>query len=115
MNRTFLLSPKYHRDNFNFIIKIFLNNDYPIKFIFETINLRLRSLLKRKTLKQTDKTNIDNKTISWFIIPFLPCIYDKFKSIIKNHNVKLSFFSLTNLTELLKHKKTFFLMSQRKI
>jgi len=50
VDRTFLLSHlKYHRDNFNFIIKTFLNNDYFINFIFDTINLRLRSLLKHHT------------------------------------------------------------------
>jgi len=40
VDRTFLLShPKYYRDNFNFIIKTFLDNNYPINLIFETINL----------------------------------------------------------------------------
>ncbi|KYN22890.1 hypothetical protein ALC57_04673 [Trachymyrmex cornetzi] len=52
VDRAFLLShPKYHTDNFKFIIKTFLDNNYPLNFIFDTINLRLRSLLKRKTLE----------------------------------------------------------------
>jgi len=69
VDRTFLQShPKYRRDNFYFIIKTFLD-DYPINFIFDTIkvsiyDLQLRSLLKHRTLKQTDKSNIDNKTTS---------------------------------------------------
>ena len=37
--------------NCNFIIKMFLDNDYPIKFIFDTINLRLKSLLKMQDVK----------------------------------------------------------------
>ncbi|KYN27592.1 hypothetical protein ALC57_02991, partial [Trachymyrmex cornetzi] len=57
-DKVFLIShPKYHINNFNFIIKTFLDNDYQIKFIFDTINLRLRSLLKCKTLKQADKSD----------------------------------------------------------
>jgi len=58
--------------NFNFVIKTFLDNDYLIKFIFDTINLRF--LLKCKTLKEVDKSNnnkTENKIIFWFI-PFLP-------------------------------------------
>ena len=103
VNRTFLLShSKYHKDNFNFIIKTFL--DYPINFIFETINLRLRSLLKHKILKLRKLTS----TIKQFRgLPslFLPCIYNKFKSIVKNHNVKLSFFSLNKFDRIIKAQK----------
>ncbi|KYN09366.1 hypothetical protein ALC57_18524, partial [Trachymyrmex cornetzi] len=56
--------PKYYSDNFKFIIKTFLDNDYPMNFIFDSIDLRLKSLLKRQTLKQTDKPNVDKKITS---------------------------------------------------
>ncbi|KYQ58872.1 hypothetical protein ALC60_02120, partial [Trachymyrmex zeteki] len=43
VDRAFLLShPKYHKENLNFIIRTFLANDYPIKFIFNTFNSRLK-------------------------------------------------------------------------
>ncbi|KYN13632.1 hypothetical protein ALC57_14177 [Trachymyrmex cornetzi] len=107
VDRAFLLShPKYHYNNFIFIIKIFLENDYPLKFIFDTINSRLGSLFKHKTLKQTDNSNNDEKITSWFTIPFLPYIYDKFKSIVKkDSNVRLSFFSLNKLDGIIKAQK----------
>ena len=63
-----------------------MDNDYPIKFIFETINLRLRSLLKYKTLKQVDKSNnneIEDKIISWFTIPFLSDIYINLRTLLR--------------------------------
>ncbi|KYQ53233.1 hypothetical protein ALC60_07637, partial [Trachymyrmex zeteki] len=75
------LSPKYHEDNLNFIVNTFLENDYPMKFIFDTINSRLRSLLKHKTLKQADSDTTKNKEKpTWFTIPFLPQLYAKFKT-----------------------------------
>jgi len=102
----------YH--NFNFIIKIFLDN-YPIHFIFDTINL----LLKHKTFKQTDKPNFDNK-ITWFTIPFLPCIYmplyfTNLRALSKTLMSNCLSSVWINLTELLKHKKTFFLTSRRRM
>jgi len=85
VDKAFLLShPKYHKDNFNFIIKTFLDNDYSINFIFVTINLRLRSLLKR--LKQTKKTNIDYKTTSF--PPSLFClVFTNLRALSKNHQM----------------------------
>jgi len=73
----FFLS-KYHMKNCNFIIKMFLDNDYPIKFIFDTINLRLKSLLKCKTLKQIDKSNnneIEDKKSLGLLYLFYRIIY----------------------------------------
>jgi len=41
LDRAFLLShPKFHRKNIIHIIEILLNNGYPLKFIFNTINQR---------------------------------------------------------------------------
>ncbi|KYN35802.1 hypothetical protein ALC56_09854 [Trachymyrmex septentrionalis] len=52
VNRTFLLShSKYHRNNFNFIIKTFLDNDYPINFIFDQFTIKV-------SFKTYDRTHI---------------------------------------------------------
>jgi len=84
VDKAFLLShPKYHKDNF--IIKTFLNNDYSINFIFVTINLRLRSLLKR--LKQTKKTNIDYKTTSFPPSLFCLVFITNLRALSKNHQM----------------------------
>lgn len=61
-------------------------------------NQRLRSLLRNKTLKQNINTEIlteENVNKSWFTIPFVLNISDKFKNIIKDLNIK--FFSLNNI------------------
>jgi len=43
-----LSHPKFHAKNLNFIIKIFLDNDYPIEFIFDAIRMRIKTLIHRK-------------------------------------------------------------------
>jgi len=71
---TFLLSqPKYHKKNLIFVIKTLLNNDYPIDFIFNIINERLKSLLSNKTWKQnTNDTFVEDIVKKlWFTIPFV--------------------------------------------
>jgi len=45
-DRAFLLShPRYHQKNLELIFNSLLNNDYPLSFIFDTINSRLKYLL----------------------------------------------------------------------
>jgi len=52
IDRAFLLShPKFHQKNFNFIIDMLLSNDYPIRFIFDIISTRLKTLFKKRTKK----------------------------------------------------------------
>ncbi|KYN09517.1 hypothetical protein ALC57_18364 [Trachymyrmex cornetzi] len=77
-------------------------NDYPLDFIFNTINLRLKSLLHNKTLKQNndittqnDKDDMEIKT--WFTIPYTEGIDGKFREVVRDLDVNLSFYSLNKL------------------
>jgi len=49
-----LLHPRFHQDNLEFIIRVLLDNNYPIDFIFN-VNLRLKYLIskiiKRRVMK----------------------------------------------------------------
>ncbi|EFN73998.1 hypothetical protein EAG_00158, partial [Camponotus floridanus] len=45
-DRVFWLShPRFHKENFQFVVDILLNNGYPLSFIFHTISDRLNFLL----------------------------------------------------------------------
>jgi len=49
VDRAFLLSDfMFHIKNLTFIINILLDNDYPLTFIFDTINQRIKNLLKNR-------------------------------------------------------------------
>lgn len=108
IDRIFLLShPSFYFKN-NFIVNTLLNNDYPIKFIFETIRARLKSLLARQTYKQTKDNNssdLINEKTSWFTISYILHISDKFKNITRDLGVRMSFFSLNKLGRLIKVQK----------
>jgi len=62
IDRVFLSShPRYHVKNLNFIINTFLLNDYSLDFIFNTINLRLKTLFNKRT--NTPVNNVNNNNI----------------------------------------------------
>jgi len=45
VDRAILFSdPKFQQDNLHFVIKVLLNNDYLLNFIFDTVNTRLKFL-----------------------------------------------------------------------
>lgn len=67
------------------LLDILQENDYPLEFIFETINARLKTLF----YKQTHKYNNDNDSSAnenTLGSPYIPNISDKFKNIVKDLN-----------------------------
>jgi len=54
-----LLYPEFHKKNFEFIIKILLEKDYPLDFIFNiTISVRIKDLINNKIMKQKKNNNV---------------------------------------------------------
>jgi len=107
VDRAFLLShPEFHQKNFESIIKILLENDYPLDFIFNTISVRIKSLVNDKIAKYKNNNteNGSNKKI-WFTVPFIKTISEKFKSITNGSISRLSFFSMNKLNSLIKVHK----------
>jgi len=75
-----LSHPKFHEKNLNFIIKIFLDNDYPIEFIFEAIRTRIKTLTHRNLVTPTDmKIDNDKDKVHWFTIPYIPNVSEQIK------------------------------------
>jgi hypothetical protein len=107
IDRAFIIShPKYHAKNLELIVRILLDNDYPIDLIFNTIRERLRCLFSKQSRKQSDDTNkSDNVKTSWFTIPYLPNVSEKFNNILRNSDTRLSFFSLNKLRKFIKVQK----------
>jgi len=109
-DRAFRLShPRYHQKNFELLVNTLLNNGYPLSLIFDTINTRLKFLLRQhKFIPKKGKSeglNISDCT-PWFTVPYLPKFATKFKEVIRDLNARLSFYSLNKLGESLKHIKT---------
>ncbi|KYN27889.1 hypothetical protein ALC57_02707, partial [Trachymyrmex cornetzi] len=119
VDRAFLLSvPKYHKKNLIFVIEILLNNDYPVDFIFNVMNDRLKSLVYKKTLKKNSdrETSIDNIRKTWFSFSYVAKISDKFRDIIKDLNMNLALFSRNKLNCFIKtHKDPLPIMSKKNV
>jgi len=99
MDRAFLLShPRFYQRNLKFIIETFLSNEYPLKFIFDTIHRRLKTLFSKHAKKQNADNSNDKGKKGWFIIPFIPNVTEKFKHIKNMINKKLAYFSLLQVS-----------------
>jgi len=106
IDRAFLLAhPKYHEKNFRFIINTFKSNDYPVEFIFNTINSRVRTLIKGRTDIPIKRVDDNKEKTQWFTVPYFPNISEKFNNFIKGSNIKLSFFSLNKLERIIRVQK----------
>jgi len=105
VDRAFILShPKYHQKNFNLIVEILCLNDYPFKFIFDTINTRLKYLISEHThIQSNSKTS--NKQNRWFTIPFISALSHKFKNITNDLEVTISYFSMNKLGNIISPQK----------
>jgi len=89
IDRIFSLShPKFHERNLNFIIETFINNNYPLQFKFNTIQTRLKSLFNKRTKKQVTDIPEEERINSWFLIPYIQKVTDKFKNIASNIKAK---------------------------
>ncbi|KYN38079.1 hypothetical protein ALC56_07536 [Trachymyrmex septentrionalis] len=67
VDRDFLLSDfMFHTKNLSFIINILLDNDYLSSFIFDTVNQRIKNLIKNRYIAHNDLTDnvCVNKTSS---------------------------------------------------
>jgi len=105
VDRAFLLShPKYHEKNLDFIIETFMGNGYPLDFIIDTISIRLKKLLNKKTKEQNETSKEDGHK-EWFLIPFIPMLNEKFKNIANTLKSKLAFFSLHKLGRIIRAQK----------
>jgi len=96
-----LSHPRFQRDNLIFTINVLLNNDYPIRFIFDTINTRLR-YMTHHTQNKTASTKMNQK---WFTIPYLNTISQKLRHVTKDLDTKTSYYSLNKLGTIIKGQK----------
>jgi len=92
VNRVILFSnPKFHLDNLCFIIKVLLENDYPLNFIFENINNRLKKIIMARNRKSVvNDDTVETVQPSWFTVPFVRGITE---SRLNSERMRISFYS----------------------
>ena len=99
-----LSNTKFHLDNLCFIIKVLLENDYPLNFIFENINNRLKKIIlanNRKSVVNDNRVEVVHPL--WFTVPFVRGITEKFSKL--NKRMRVSFYSTNKLREFIRVRK----------
>jgi len=66
---------------------------------------RLKSLFNKRTKKQVTDIPEEERINSWFLIPYIQKVTDKFKNIAINIKAKLAFFSFNKLGRIIKVQK----------
>jgi len=109
IDRVILLShPQFHKKNFDFIIKILMDNGYPSDLIFKTIRERLFYRFNHQKSKKHSSSNIDHNSskIIYFTIPYISSIAKKFIQKFKNISFcKLAFTCFNKLSKFIKVHK----------
>jgi len=116
VDRSFFLShPRFHRENLKYIITLLLENNYPFKFIFNTINTRIKYLISHHKQQRIGKNPKENNK-KWFTIPFIQAISGKFKHVIKDVEAGISFYITNKLRTIIKgHKDNLATSSQMNV
>lgn len=111
-DKVFRLShPKFHKENFELIINILLNNGYPLSFIFHTIDDRLKKLFFRLNNNNSENlsasrnfmsNNNDKKKISYFNVPYVRNVSERFRHCVESLDLRLSYTGVNNLRRFIK-------------
>ena len=105
VDRAFLLFyPKFHSKNFELIVKILLDNGYPLALIFNTIHSRLKKLINVK--RQNPPKCLNNKDDKkYFNFPYISGLSERFSHVIRNKEIILSYTEMNKLRKYIKVHK----------
>jgi len=110
-----LSHPMFYDKNLKLIIRLLLNNGYPLKLVFDSINRRLKNkfvnklhTIKKPPLgidKNDDNTNINNNKKNFFVIPYIKPISDMISSVFYKSDTMVGFRCLNKLNRFIKVQK----------
>jgi len=99
-----LSHPKFHHNNFDHVIKILLDNGYPLHLIFSTIRRRLQTTSHAH--KTVPKEKEERPSHSYFTMPYVSFISKKFIQFFRNITFcKLAFTCYNKLNKFIKVHK----------
>ncbi|XP_029674258.1 uncharacterized protein LOC115242254 [Formica exsecta] len=110
VDRAILLShPRFQQKNLELVIKILLENGYPLSLIFKVLYRRLKKIFfnKRTTItNECDSNGDDNDDRKMFFsIPFIAGVSEQLKHVVRDQNVILSYTALNKLHSTIKVHK----------
>jgi len=101
-----LSHPSFQEKNLRKVINTLLNNCYPLPFIFDIINKKIRMLTNtmsddKNNVEQMSKTNQKN----FFTIPYVRSISESFLPIVKKYGFDIAFSVPNTLNRFIKRGK----------
>jgi len=111
---TLLSHPKFHQKNIELCIKILRDNGYPLTMIFDTIQKRIKKLIRlkltneRKKLMTSDlngKIKSDEGEQRFFVIPYVRNISEITASLFNKSNFTVGFRILNKMDKIVRVQK----------
>ncbi|KYN12693.1 hypothetical protein ALC57_15133 [Trachymyrmex cornetzi] len=88
------------------MINTLLNNGYPLDFLFNTINNRIKSLSHNNKLKQTNHKDLINSNIKIYCtLPYVKNLTEKFQNVYRNYNLNIAYKPINSLNKFIKTGK----------
>jgi len=105
VDRALLLShPNFQEKNLTHVIRVLIDNAYPLELIFNRINLRIKELLKKgHNIKQEPNFHSDDKKM--LVLPYVSNISETIKSSIDKNKYIIGYRILNKLTGYIKRHK----------
>lgn len=97
----------HYQKNLEHLIAVLLNNGYPLELILYTINKKLKSWIHG----ELDSSNSGQKEVSnsssssFFVIPYVKEVSEKFVTVFKKHKLKLVYSCKNRLDKFIKTGK----------
>jgi len=77
IDRALLLShPVFQQKNLEYVIKVLLDNDYPLDLIFQKINHRIKDIVRRKKSNKLEQ-NLNESQRKVLVLPYIRNISEK--------------------------------------
>jgi len=101
-----LSHPSFYDKNLKFCIKILLENGYPLNFIFNKINLRLKKLFVQRSISM-DANSMDANSMEkkFLVLPYVQPLSEFISSNIDKSKANISYHCLNKLSRFIKVHK----------
>ena len=88
------------------LINVFLGNGYPLKFVFSTINNRIKTLANRINLEENHgENNSNSNSKKFFTISYFGGVSEKFKKLSHIHGFNIAYKPMNTMNKFIKTGK----------
>jgi len=105
IDRALLLShPIFQQKNLEYVIKVLLDNDYPLELIFQKINQRIKDIVRKNNSKKPQQ-NVEENVRKILLLPYIRSISEEINLSIDKNIYITGYRILNKLTGFIKRHK----------